>query len=33
LCIRHDLQLLARDDDFQRMARHTPLSLLAVQEQ
>ncbi len=29
LCIRHDLQLLARDDDFRHMAEHTPLSLLA----
>jgi predicted nucleic acid-binding protein len=29
LCIRHDLQLLARDDDFRHMAKHTPLSLLA----
>lgn len=30
LCIRYDLLLLARDDDFQHMAKHTPLSLLAV---
>ena len=28
LCIRHSLQLLARDEDFEHMARHTPLSLL-----
>jgi predicted nucleic acid-binding protein len=31
LCIRYDLLLLARDDDFQHMAKHTPLSLLAVE--
>jgi predicted nucleic acid-binding protein len=31
LCIRHDLQLLARDDDFQHMARHTPLYILTAQ--
>jgi predicted nucleic acid-binding protein len=30
LCIRYDLLLLTRDDDFQHMARHTPLTLLAV---
>ena len=30
LCIRYDLLLLARDDDFQHMAGHTPLSLLTV---
>lgn len=28
LCIRHNLQLLARDEDFEHMAKHTPLSLL-----
>jgi predicted nucleic acid-binding protein len=30
LCIRYELLLLARDDDFEHMARHTPLSLLTV---
>src|SRR3990172_5815369 len=29
LCIRHGLQLLTPDEDFQHMAKHTPLSVLA----
>jgi len=29
LCIRHGLQLLTTDEDFQHMAKHTPLSVLA----
>lgn len=28
LCIRHSLQLLTTDEDFEHMAAHTPLSLL-----
>ena len=28
LCIRHELQLLTTDGDFQHMAKHMPLSLL-----
>ncbi len=30
LCIRYDLLLLANDDDFRHMAKHSPLSLLTV---
>jgi len=30
LCIRHSLQLLTTDEDFEHMAEHTPLSLLTA---
>lgn len=30
LCIRHSLQLLTTDEDFEHMAAHTPLSLLTA---
>ncbi len=30
LCIRHSLQLLTTDGDFEHMAKHVPLSLLTI---